>query len=114
MKMKRMIMLLIALLLTIGLSISVEAQEGNKSNPESKVELTEAQQKELAEIHEKILEKKVEMIEKHVEFGIITKEKGEKIKEKLNKRFEMMKENGFVPNHDRFDHSNCHENNSKE
>lgn len=95
--MKKMAMMLSIVLLTFGLSMPVWAENDMAHKPETKVELTKEQQKELAEIHQSILEKKLEMIDKHVEFGVISKEKGDKIKEKLQMKFEKMKENGYMP-----------------
>ncbi|MFD0127872.1 DUF2680 domain-containing protein, partial [Bacillus subtilis] len=34
-----------------------------------------------------------------VQYGILPKERGEHIKNHLDKHFEMMKQNGFVPKH---------------
>lgn len=95
-----------ALLLTFGLALPVWAQNDMSQNPESKMELTEAQKKELAGIHEEILEKKFEMVDKHVEFGVITKEMGDKIKEKIQKKADKMRENGYMPRH-------CHKGDNK-
>lgn len=97
--MKKITMFISALLLTFGLASPVWAQNDTTQKPDPKVELTETQKKELAEIHKVILEKKFEMVDKHVEYGVITKEKGDKIKEMLQKRAEKMKENGYMPRH---------------
>lgn len=39
------------------------------------------------------------MISKYVQYGVLPKERGEHIKNHLDKHFEMMKQNGFVPKH---------------
>ncbi|HHW38082.1 MAG TPA: DUF2680 domain-containing protein [Bacillales bacterium] len=95
--MKKIIVLLSVLFLTLGLAMPVWAQIDKVGQPGTKVELTEAQKKELAELHEEILENKLELIDKHVEFGMITKEKGDMIKAKIQEKAKMMKENGYMP-----------------
>lgn len=95
--MKKIIVLLSVLLLTLGLAMPVWAQNDNAEQLRAKVELTEEQKKELAEIHEDILELKLEMIDKHIEYGVITKEKGDMIKAKLQEKAKKMKENGYMP-----------------
>lgn len=95
--MKKIIVFLSVLFLTLGLALPVWAQNDNTGQPEKKVELTEAQKKELADLHEDILEDKMELIEKHVEYGVITKEKGDMIKAKLQEKAKRMKENGYMP-----------------
>ncbi|KUO51329.1 MAG: hypothetical protein APF76_17190 [Desulfitibacter sp. BRH_c19] len=61
------------------------------------VELTDAQKGELAALHKDIFGKKKELINKYVEFGIITKEKGDKIISRMEKCYEDLDENGFMP-----------------
>ncbi|EKN62999.1 DUF2680 domain-containing protein [Schinkia azotoformans] len=94
--MKKIIVLLSVLFLTLGLAMPVWAQNDKAQQPETKVQLTEAQKKELADIHEDILENKLELIDKHVEFGIITKEKGDMIKAKIQEKAKKMRENGYM------------------
>ncbi|MDQ0298915.1 hypothetical protein J2S78_001335 [Salibacterium salarium] len=61
------------------------------------VELTKKQQKELSELHTSIIEQEKTVIEKYVEFGVIPKEKSEKIKSHLDKRYADLEDNGFIP-----------------
>ncbi|MEC1719482.1 YckD family protein [Schinkia azotoformans] len=102
--MKKIIVLLSVLFLTLGLAMPVWAQNDKAQQPETKVQLTEAQKKELADIHEDILENKLELIDKHVEFGIITKEKGDMIKAKIQEKAKKMKENGYMPGACKYGH----------
>lgn len=95
--MKKITLLLSVLILTLGIAMPVWAQNDKAQQPEKKVELTEEQKRELADIHEDILENKLELIDKHVEYGVITKEKGDKIKAKLQEKMQKMKENGYMP-----------------
>lgn len=96
--MKKIIVLLSVLFLTLGLTMPVWAQNDKTTQqPGAKVELTAEQKKELAEIHKDILELKLEMVDKHVEYGVITKEKGDMIKAKLQEKAQKMEANGYMP-----------------
>ncbi|HHY73783.1 MAG TPA: DUF2680 domain-containing protein [Bacillus bacterium] len=97
--MKKFMFLLSVLFLTLGLAIPAWAENEVADNPEPKVELTKAQKRELAKIHQEIFEKKLKLIDKHVEFGVMTKEQGDKIKAKLQEKAKMMKEKGYMPRH---------------
>ncbi|NSL52973.1 DUF2680 domain-containing protein [Calidifontibacillus erzurumensis] len=95
--MKKLSSLFLALFLTMALALPVWAQtDSSQKSGEVKVELTKEQQEELSKLHDEILQKKFEMIDKHVEFGVISKEKGEKIKEKLRQKAEKMKKDGMM------------------
>jgi len=61
------------------------------------VQLTEAQQKELATLHQDILEKRKEVVSKYVEYGVISQEKADKLISRLDKRYEMLEKNEFIP-----------------
>lgn len=67
----------------------------------NKVELTEAQQQEIAVLAKSIMEQKKELMNKYAEFGVISKEKAEKINAKFDKHYKKLEENGFVPNWDK-------------
>ncbi|RFU66356.1 DUF2680 domain-containing protein [Peribacillus saganii] len=73
-------------------SSSYAEQQESKTN----IQLTNTQKAELAKLNEEILVKKKELIGKYVEFGIITPEKGAKIRAHMDDRFARMKENGFI------------------
>ncbi|WP_458411610.1 DUF2680 domain-containing protein [Schinkia sp. CFF1] len=97
--MKKMMVLLGVLCLTLGLAMPAWAENNPTHKLETTVKLTEAQKQELAKIHQEILDKKFEMLDKHVEFGMMPKETAAKIKAKLTKKSEMMKKNGYMPRH---------------
>jgi polyribonucleotide nucleotidyltransferase len=69
-------------------------QQPGQTQPE--VKLTEQQKTELANLHKDILEKKKEMINKYVEFGVIPEEKGQMMISHFEKHYEMLEQNGFV------------------
>ncbi|SFP81613.1 DUF2680 domain-containing protein [Salibacterium halotolerans] len=80
-----------------GAPSGVAAEE--EQSEEQKVELTEAQQKELAEIHSSILEKRKTLIDKYTEFGVVPEEKREKMKEQLDEGYAKLEERQFIPPH---------------
>ncbi|WAA09306.1 YckD family protein [Fervidibacillus albus] len=62
--------------------------------------LTEEQIKELETLKSDILMKRKQVVDKYVEFGLISEEKAESIKAHLDKQFQKMKESGFLPKSD--------------
>lgn len=79
--------------------VPVQAEDTGQSGKE-KVQLTEQQKQELSKLQNDVLKKKKALIEKYVAYGVIPKEKGEKIISHMEKHTKMMKENGFQPYHD--------------
>ncbi|WP_332693736.1 DUF2680 domain-containing protein [Halalkalibacter lacteus] len=67
---------------------------------ESKVELTEEQKVGIAKLHKDVLEKKKEVINKYVEYGVYTEEKGKKIASMFDKHYIKLEQNGFIPKWD--------------
>lgn len=64
------------------------------------VQLTESQKAELAEIYKDILDERKELIQKYVEFGVISKEKGNEMIKRFEEHFKIMEQNGFMfPHH---------------
>lgn len=72
----------------------VEKPEDAKNTEE--VKLTDAQKAELAKLHKSILEQKKQLIQKYVEFGVIPKEKGDKMIQRFDEHYKMLEQNGFV------------------
>ena len=62
-----------------------------------KMRLNKTQKQELGTFHKEIQEKRKEVISKYVEYGVISKEKGDKIISRLEKRYERLEGNGFIP-----------------
>ena len=69
-------------------------QTGQGQQPQ--VQLSEAQKNELAKLHKDILEKKKEMVQKYVEFGVIPEDKGQLMISYFEKHYEMLEQNGFI------------------
>jgi len=63
----------------------------------SDVQLTEKQKQELGELYQDILSKKKEVISKYVEYGVLSEERGKEIISRMEKRYQMLEQNGFVP-----------------
>lgn len=61
------------------------------------IKLTEEQQGELEVLYNDLFEKHKKIINKYVEFGVISQEKGERIIAHMEERQAKMKENGYVP-----------------
>ncbi|MCY8352615.1 YckD family protein [Bacillus haynesii] len=60
-------------------------------------ELTDKQKNELASLQKDIMEKKKQLINKYVEYGILDQERGKEIKSHIEKRYEKERKNGFLP-----------------
>lgn len=82
----------------ISLTGTAEAVE-KQQQPPANVTLTDQQKKEIEQLEAEILTKRKNVISKYVQYGILPKERGEHIKNHLDKHFEMMKQNGFAPKH---------------
>ncbi|WP_078554014.1 YckD family protein [Bacillus alkalicellulosilyticus] len=85
-------------LLSMGSSVSAEEQG---IETETKIELTEEQKGELGELYQEIFTMKKEVIDKYVEFGVFSEEKGEKIKSHMDLHFEKLEGNHFLPKWDK-------------
>lgn len=101
---KQIVTCLTAVALLFGLFITPTYAEQNKPlEQEKQIQLTESQKAELSEIYQDIMEEKKELIQKYVEFGVLSKEKGNQMTQKLEKRYKMAEKNGFMLPHCRHD-----------
>ncbi|WP_085523684.1 YckD family protein [Tuberibacillus sp. Marseille-P3662] len=82
----------------------VQAEEHHKPIDFKDVELSEQQKGELEKLHKDMLQTNKQLIQKYIEFGIVSKEKGEKIITHMDSHFNHMKENGFIPKWDKHHH----------
>ncbi|MFC0561425.1 YckD family protein [Halalkalibacter alkalisediminis] len=89
--------LFVAAILSIGVMPGTTGAEGVNTD----VQLTEEQKTEMAALQKDVFAKKKEIINKYVEYGVFTAEKGEKIISHMDKHFEKLKKDGFVPKWDK-------------
>ncbi|MBM7570692.1 YckD family protein [Aquibacillus albus] len=95
-------------LLTLAFLIAIPSfafAEEQEEMPQYKdVKLTEEQLKELKVLYEDVINKRKGIINKYVEFGVLTKEDGEQMKKHLDKFFEKMEKDGYIPKWDKKHH----------
>ncbi|WP_419959789.1 YckD family protein [Psychrobacillus sp. BM2] len=83
-----------AIVMTVGLmGLSMEA----KADMPTDVKLTTQQQEEMKSLQQDALNQKKEIINKYVEYGVFSQEKGQKIITHLEERYKKMEQNGFAP-----------------
>lgn len=98
--MKKLIVGFLALfMLSIG-TLEVPASAESISD----VELTEEQQLEMSVLQRDAIEKKKEILNKYVEFGVFTEEKAQKIESHFEEMYSKLEQNGFIPEHEWFRH----------
>lgn len=61
------------------------------------VKLTTEQQKQIEMLEQQILSKRKEVIEKYVQYGVLTKEQGTHITKRMDEHYNHLENNGFVP-----------------
>lgn len=80
----------------IGMSPQIHA-EGINTN----ITLTKQQKEEMAILQKNALNQKIGIINKYVEYGVFTEEKGEKIITHMEEYYEKLEDNGFIPKWDK-------------
>lgn len=83
--------------------VSIFSTNSNTESMNEDVKLTEEQKEEMAYLHQSVLNQKIGIVKKYVEYGVLTEEKGQKIIAKLEKRYEKLEKNGFIPKWDHKD-----------
>ncbi|MGJ9382780.1 YckD family protein [Salipaludibacillus sp. CF4.18] len=84
--------LAVCMLSVATLSAPVSAAEDIKE-----VELTEDQRMEMSLLQKDAIERKKEIINKYVEYGVFTEEKAQKMQAHMDEKFSELEENGFIP-----------------
>lgn len=64
-------------------------------NPE--VQLTKEQKDELSLLHKNLMDQKIGIINKYVEYGVFTEKKGKEIIEHMEKHYNELEKNEFIP-----------------
>ncbi|KPL59982.1 YckD family protein [Rossellomorea vietnamensis] len=86
-----------ALIISFGFSSIVSAEGQNPGQtPGQKVNLTEDQKAELGKLHEQMYSTKKELVKKYVEYGVFTKEQGDKVLSMMETKHQKLKENGYM------------------
>ncbi|MBD8067777.1 YckD family protein [Bacillus sp. PS06] len=83
------------------------ANENDNATPE--VKLSEEQKSELDALYQDLFEKRKEIIDKYVEYGVLSKEKADKKREHLDKFYKKLKENNYIPKWEHHKHKHHHE-----
>ncbi|MBS4174091.1 DUF2680 domain-containing protein [Bacillus sp. FJAT-49736] len=96
------------LLLLFGPAVHAEPMQSSPDQQKKVVKLTKQQQEELSKLQIDILSKKKQLIMKYVEYGVLPKEKGDKILRGLDERYQEMKEHGYVPHWNKMHHHHHH------
>ncbi|UTE75880.1 MULTISPECIES: YckD family protein [unclassified Rossellomorea] len=84
-----------AFIISLGFS-SIVSAEGQGQAPGQKVNLTEDQKAELGKLHEQMYSTKKELVKKYVEYGVFTKEQGDKVLNMMEAKHQKLKENGYM------------------
>ncbi|RSK28481.1 DUF2680 domain-containing protein [Bacillus sp. HMF5848] len=95
-------LMLTAFAFVLGLSVfwnmPVSAEEPmNDVQQEQAIELTDKQVKKLDKLYKKMFKQHEAIIKKYVEYGVLSEDQAEKKLEYLEKHYEKMKENRFLP-----------------
>lgn len=93
---------LIILTMVILFGFQVNTAHGETPQMEKRpvthqVKLTTEQQKQIEVLEQQILSKRKEVIEKYVQYGVLTKEQGTHITKRMDEHYNHLKNNGFVP-----------------
>lgn len=106
--MKKKVILIITMLLIFNFtSFSYAFADVNEnSSPtdakvevDNKINLTDAQKKELKVLFDKKAEIDKQIVQKYLEYGVISKEKAELKLKKIEQRQKAIEDNGFIPLH---------------
>ncbi|MCR6097592.1 DUF2680 domain-containing protein [Salipaludibacillus agaradhaerens] len=95
---KVVLSMMAALVLSVGaesfLTLEASAEENEQTE---EITLTEEQQEEMSALQKEALEQQRTIINKYVEFGVFTEEKGDKIIKHFEKGYEELESTGFIP-----------------
>jgi uncharacterized protein YlaN (UPF0358 family) len=94
---KMMVSIAAAFIISIGFSSLASAEgQGQGLTPGQKVNLTEDQKAELGKLHEQMYSTKKELVKKYVEYGVFSKEQGDKVLKMMEEKHQKLKENGYL------------------
>ncbi|MGN7946028.1 uncharacterized protein DUF2680 [Bacillus altitudinis] len=93
-------LILLTMVLLFGFQVNTaygETPQMEKRPVTHQVKLTTEQQKQIEVLEQQILSKRKEVIEKYVQYGVLTKEQGTHITKRMDEHYNHLKNNGFVP-----------------
>ncbi|MBB6453801.1 hypothetical protein HNQ94_002252 [Salirhabdus euzebyi] len=96
--MKKILSICMVSLLSFSVMFNINIHAEDTAVEKPNVELKEDQKKVLDQMYGELLEKHKQIIEKYVEFGLMSKEEADKKFERLQQFHEKLKESGYVPN----------------
>ena len=97
-KMSLFLLMACVLSFTSGGISSTVVHAAENSNNQTKT-LTEQQKAELAAMHKEVMEKEKAIIAKYVEYGVMSQQAADMLTNHMDKRFEKLQENGYIPPH---------------
>ncbi|MGE6631980.1 YckD family protein [Bacillus sp. NPDC077027] len=93
-----MIMLMMITLFSLAVTpIHAETPQMEKRPVTHQVKLPTEQQKQIEMLEQQILTKRKEVIQKYVQYGVLTKGQGVHITKRMDEHYNQLKNNGFVP-----------------
>ena len=87
-------------LLTLSILVAPMAQ-AETDGVNTTVELTKEQKDELASLHKNVLDQHIGIINKYVELGVFTEEKGNKMISFMEKHYAELEKNDYIPKCDK-------------
>ncbi|MEW5898856.1 MAG: YckD family protein [Bacillota bacterium] len=91
--MQKKLIIALAALLILALAVPALAASADSPNNPAVNPLTPEQAKEITAIHKQMLDLRKQMVDKFVEYGRLTPEQGQQIKERINARQQYLEEN---------------------
>ncbi|RFU68232.1 DUF2680 domain-containing protein [Bacillus sp. V59.32b] len=102
---KQLLYIFAAFALVFGASVSAAIAAPSQ---QKNTQLTEKQKTELKVLHKDILEKKRELIQKYVDFGVISKEMGDRMIQRYEDHYKMIEQNEFRMHQHHHHHKHSH------
>lgn len=75
----------------------VHAEKLLTTSAQKQVQLNESQKKELSSIYEQYRKVKIQLLDKYHDFGVIGDQEWDQHKKRVEKKFEAIKKNGYLP-----------------
>lgn len=103
--MKKLVSIIIMAVLFLGFINSPIQAQSTPGQSKQQIELTEKQVIEVKKLYQKLFETKKELINKYIEYGVLSKEEGDLILTKMEEHFKKMNVKGYIPNWGRHHHN---------